>query len=475
MKPIRFHAWLGFAALMLTPTLVSATTFDVYGAGARGTAMSAQTATPEGAYAVYYNPGALSQSETGVTVGIIATALNAEILLAPRPNGYDVPNLGSDTPTLPSDETINSRSNTTEFDPNFGLVVGGVTSFGIENFRVGMLIFLPTANAFSLTTHHANEQERIFSNQLEFEFIDEATQRLDIEAAISYQVLPWLSFGVGGTYIPGTNLVTNVFLPDPADQGNVVTNADIQTASDWGLLAGTMVTLPHNINLGLSYRGPLEFRVKGENRLQLKGLDVNEDRPVQTIDWAPTSNPGIAALGVSWGVGDFIISGDAKYTFWSAYRGTQNESTDFNNTLSGNLGLEYIYSDASRIRFGTGFTPSPVPEQTGRTNYVDNDRFSLSTGSGHKFVVAQVPFEVAWYMQVQFLLSNIVEKSQSDSHPDCNGAGNDLVCDEVPDDLVNPSTGQPYVEGQGLQTGNPGFPGYSSGGWIGSLGIEVTF
>ena len=35
------------------------------------------------------------------------------------------------------------------------------------------------------------------------------------------------------------------------------------------------------------------------------------------------------------------------------------------------------------------------------------------------------------------------------------------LCDEVDDNLINPSTQMPYPEAQGLQTGNPGFPGYA--------------
>jgi len=41
--------------------------------------------------------------------------------------------------------------------------------------------------------------------------------------------------------------------------------------------------------------------------------------------------------------------------------------------------------------------------------------------------------------------------------------------------MINPSTQMPYPEAQGLQTGNPGFPGYAHGGLIVQAGVEVSW
>jgi len=45
-----------------------------------------------------------------------------------------------------------------------------------------------------------------------------------------------------------------------------------------------------------------------------------------------------------------------------------------------------------------------------------------------------------------------------------------LMLDEFPDDS-DTKTGDP----EGLQTNNPGWPGYSSSGFVGSVGVGVSY
>ena len=52
-----------------------------------------------------------------------------------------------------------------------------------------------------------------------------------------------------------------------------------------------------------------------------------------------------------------------------------------------------------------------------------------------------------------------------------------LVVDEVPDDAVDGQLGDPIPNRAGLQTNNPGFPGFSSGGWIvgGAIHLSILY
>jgi long-chain fatty acid transport protein len=81
------------------------------------------------------------------------------------------------------------------------------------------------------------------------------------------------------------------------------------------------------------------------------------------------------------------------------------------------------------------YKPTPVPAQTGRTNYVDNDRIGAS-------------------LSVEY------------------GVSPALVTDEVPDDAI--LAGEPVVGREGLQTNNPGSPGFSSAGFIGTGALYLT-
>jgi len=53
-----------------------------------------------------------------------------------------------------------------------------------------------------------------------------------------------------------------------------------------------------------------------------------------------------------------------------------------------------------------------------------------------------------------------------------DGRTPELVLDEVPDDAV--ASGQPLAGREGLQTNNPGWPGYSVAGWILGAGVNLT-
>lgn len=447
--------------------------FDAFGAGARGSAMGAQTADAQGAAAIYYNVGALAHTEPGVTIGAFATANQAQILLKDRPAGYDIPDFGGETPTLPSNQTLNARGDTEEIDALYAITFGGVTSLGIENLRLGILGFLPTSELVALQTHYNDERERLFSNKLYWEFIDRPTRRFDIEAGIAYRITDWFSFGVGGTFLTGADVATNVYLEDPTDQSNIEINSDVKTGNKWGLLAGAVFTLPYRLKVGVSYRDSVWFRVKGGNNLQLEGIDEDE-RPRQELDWTPKFSPATLATGITWGVGDVTLALDGRLVFWSEYRDTHSERIEFDNVINTRLGVEYDYSDATQVRFGLGFDPTPVPAQTGRTNYVDNSKGLISVGSAHRFEISEVEFVASWFLQFQVLFERQTDKAALDDYPAC-ADGVESICDEVPDSFIDPETGQPAREAQGLQTGNPGFPGFVAGGWIGALGAEVTF
>lgn len=461
--------------IILAGCLVASTSFagpfDLYGAGPRGSAMGAQSASSGDAWSIYYNVAGLADSTPGFSIGGFATHNNAQILLKARPGGYEIPDIEGARYGTPSGEEPNARRDTDDIAPIYALQFSGVTSLGIERLRLGFIAHLPTTELLVLKTHFADERERLSSNQLQFELIDGQSRRFAAEAGVAYRATDWLSVGVGGTFLTGANVGTDVFVRDPTDQSNTDINADVTTENRWGLLAGVQVALPLNLRLGLSYRGPVSFRIQGENEILVSGAAGTE---TQRIDWTPKYSPSSFNLGASWEVGAFEIAADARWIRWSEYRDTQSQRPEFSDVLSSRIGLEYDTSEESRLRLGLGWDPSPVPDQTGRTNYVDNSRFLASIGSSHDLLVAGLGLEWSWFLQFQFLMERETDKAALNAYPEC-APGVSEICDEVPDTAINPQTGLAYPEAQGLQTGNPGFPGYVSGGWIGALGMEVRF
>lgn len=449
--------------------------FDLYGAGARGSAMGAQTARAVGPWAVFYNVGAMSEADVGVTVGGFATHNGAQILLMERPDGYDIPALEVANAPEATGTELRDRTDTDGLEPLYALTFGGVTSLGSERLRLGFIAFVPTRELLGLQTHYNDERERLFSNKLHFELIDKHPQRFDVEAGASYRVTPWASFGIGGTFLTGANVATDVYLQDPTDQGNIEINADVHTENRWGLLAGLQLRLPHQTTVGLAYRGPVSFRIAGENRLQVNGTAEDADQPRQAIDWTPKYSPGSVAAGVATRLASFELALDARWVFWSDYRDGHSARPGFEDVVQWRLGLEHDYSAEDRVRLGVGFDPTPIPTQTGRTNYVDNARVLASLGSSHDVLFSGMGFEFSWFLQFQLMLETTTVKTLAPGGAPTCDEGVAALCDEVADSLVDPLTGRPFKEAAGLQTGNPGFPGFTAGGWIGAVGAEVTF
>jgi hypothetical protein len=471
MRHSAFPAIYGLVGLMVQVAPVEASPFDLYGAGARGSAMAAQTADAAGAAALYYNVAALTRSSAGVTFGAAVGFDQASILLHDRPAGYDIPNLGSQTPTIPSELELRPRSDTNGLGTFYTMTIGAVTNLGTERFRAGMLLAMPVGGAAS--TWFVDERERLFSNRLHWSVIGERARRMDIELGLAWEPLDRISFGAGMTLLPSVRVDNDVYVANPTDQENVDINLTQSTGLDWGFTLGALWEVTETIRIGLAYRHDVGFGISGENELQIRGLeDEDEGYPTfQTLELQPNGSPAIASLGGAADIGRATVSADLIWTRWSRWVDTHGVHAGFEDTVSPRMGLEYASSDNTDLRLGFGYDPTPVPEQDGRTNHVDNDRFRTSVGARHGFTIADRSLEVSWFLQFHLLPQRETNKRELLAWPGC-GAGVESLCDEVRDDLTDPRTGNPVDGVEGLQTGNPGFPGWVSGGWLAAAGIE---
>lgn len=466
--------WFAWAALAWSSS-AWASPFELYEAGARAGAMSgAPVASAQGPGAIFYNVAALAGSPTGIHGGLVIGADQTEILLMPRPAGYDVPDLGGSNPAVPTNAT-GAPADTATAPTFYALSLGAVSSLGVEKLRAGVLMLIPSDGFFHLKTHLPDERERLISNELHYTLIRDRVRHLDLQVGVAYELLPWLSVGGGGAFMVGAQPLTDAYIQDLSDQNEVEIAADVDTVNDWGLLLGARVDLPAGLSLGLSYRSESAFTIKGANRIRL-GTAGEEDEQfaTQELDWTPVYTPEGGALGLAWRGKSVDIEASGRYSRWSQYVDTHSNDAGFRDTLSPRLGAQWRYDRDLSVRAGLGWEPTPVPAQTGRTNYVDNQRVMASVGAGHRVTALGEAFEVNWAVQIQGLIPREQVKASAESYPAC-AEGVTRLCDEVPDDTTDPRTGQPYAAAQGLQTGNPGFPGYSSGGWMGTLKIEVAW
>jgi long-chain fatty acid transport protein len=453
-----------------------ASSFDVFGVGARGAAMgSAAVATADDYSAVYYNPANLTLRASTLGLGFMMSFDRAQIRLAERPPGYDIPNLGANTPALPTMFEQRERRDLEGLDTLAGFVIGATTNLGLERFRVGVVAFVPIGNS-AAESRFADERERLFSNRLEFDLLGDRIQHSSVFIAAAYQILDWLSLGAGLSFMPGAPTDNFVYVPNLTDQGTVDLNVRIDIESRFRPNVGVLVHPEEDgFRIGIAFRDAQLFRIVGQTEVQVRGLQDQDDHPFfQTLDITLQYSPRQLVFGVSQPFGNLLVALDTTLSLWSDFIGAHGDDAGFSDTLSPRLGLELALSETDLLRFGAVFEPSPVPAQSGRTNYVDNDRLVGSFGSAHRVRVLGSTLSVGWYFQLHFLLESTQVKTAVPNPPVC-AEGVTVVCDELPDGSVDPATGLVWAESFGLQTGNPGFPGYSSGGWLGAAGVEVSW
>lgn len=474
--------WLlgGAAALasLVCVTSAHASAFDIFGIGARGTAMGGAMSATAGDYtALYYNVAGLTLERPGFGFGMMAAVDDVTIKLKPRPDGYDLPDLGTTSAAIPSKFRLNQRSDTEDIEDTYGIYVGAVTDLGIDDLRLGFLAFLPVNRVGLQSTHYPDEREQYFSNQLSFELLGDRSQRQVIMVGGAYRLTDWLSVGAGLSWLPDSAGTNSVYLDNATDQSDFDIVLDNDQGGRIAPQAGFILRPTDSLRMGLAYRGELFFSLAGRNEIQIRGFqDKGDDFPIgQEFEVVVNYTPHQFAFGTAYEGEDLTVSLDVTHALWEYYRNNQGERVkDFDNTFAFRLGAEYLMSPSFKLRSGVGYEPSPVPDQSGRTNYVDNDRLLLSLGAGHPLQFMGQDLELSWYVQLQHLLPRDTNKENDGTFPDCDSATTGL-CDEIPDDTRDPVDGQPVPEYSGLQTGNPGFPGYQSFGDIISVGVDLKW
>ncbi len=427
--------------------------------------------------ALWHNPAALTGSKPHMVVGSLFAFDDVNIRLKARPAGYDIADTGASSPQIPSAYRQQPRADTADIANTTDFVVGAVGSLGIEDLRIGVAAALPMTRLGLQQSHYADEREQYASNRLHFELLGARAQHQVILVGVAYRVLQRLSLGAAISVMPKGRAVSDVYLDDPTRQQAVRVVADNEQTGRVAPIFGIQLQATDGLRLGAGWRAANYFQLDVINRIQIKGFqgDARSFPIKQNVQFALNYTPETLAIGAQQRLGPASLAVEAVWSRWSAYIDTQGEKPrDWLDTISVRVGGDYAAAEGRTLRAGLQWEPSPVPPQTGRSNYVDNDRAVLALGGSHRISLLNQPVELGWALGVHHLLARDTNKAASASHPPCTAAANTL-CDEVPDTTKNPATGQPAATAQGLQTGNPGFPGYASGGNLLSLAVDLKW
>lgn len=453
--------------------------------------------TGASAASTYFNPALLTSARTGFTVGFLVLNTDIGIHIRKRSDENFVPSGISDTfspngdpiPLKPlgTDQLQNGdpakflkarpqqHQGTGEQTLTYG-AVGLVLNLFKERLGIGIYGLIPVANFLTFKSYYVDEREQYMSNSLHPEMYGDRLTALSFAFAAGVRLTDSLALGLGATLGLVANANAPVFVASASQLTNL--SADIEAKAKVSLT-------PH---VGLAWNPGKRWHVTGTLHAPQK-LDVKAGFTFVLAGGTSQSSslaftyfyqPWQASAGLGYDIIDhgendkWTVSGMMQYQRWSTYIDRQSvrpsKAFEWMDTLTGTIGVRNKRGPLS-LGLDGQYKPSPVPDQKGRTSYVDNNRLGSALSLEYAFEFLEVDMSVGLQLQVYRLLKRSVKKLKPPTADGTNRAPQ-LVWDEVPDNSLR---GAEPVEGrEGLQTNNPGWPGYKSMGWLSSGGLYLT-
>ena len=449
------------------------------------------------------NPALMSFCSGGLWLSFSAAPNWMGIDHKARPGGYEVSEgIYESHPTgweidrpLPTSLLTNERRDTDGADPSYLLSIVAIGSFFHEDLRLGLGFTTPLPGLVSVKTWYNDEREQYFSNRLHLERFGEFDSAMTFYPGISFAPLEWLSLGFTLQVDLMLDLDSRLFLTESTEWEYSYLNTGGEVRPVFRPIGGIAFRIPFGMNVGIVYRHESYVDVNVDIDLRVwNGERLDEETGELQMQFKQSHRnvlgykPKELSLGVSYAHEFFTLEVTPTWEMWSDYLdrhgnnwnhpsaapdddtsigGWDSDWKDptFTDVVSVRAGAEFRVSPYAALRLGAAYYPSPMPVQTGRYNYVDNDMTMYSLGAGFRFPVAGrlATVDLAaqlWHMHtLEVTKSNMVREDGG-------------LIDEVPDTITD-FDGNPLDEGQGLQTNNPGFPGYEVGGLALNVSLMV--
>jgi hypothetical protein len=475
--------------------------FDLTG-GTDGVGGLQAGTVPGGASAAYFNPALLVELPFGLSFGVISVSSQIGITLDGRPstsyavpegvanathaNGTPLGNVPIPTSELQNGKAADALNPALAARPRQGAgtghettvyeTIGFVAKLLDDKLALGFYGIIPDGNFTSLNAFYDDEREQYFSNSLHPELYSDRLTALSLAFGAGYKLTDALSVGFGATLNLKAGVTAPTFVANAGALQNLLidTNASVNMSiapnvgfsykpSDRWRFSGT-VHAPEKVELGVTFTFLLPT-----------GLQQGSTFPL-VYDYMPWQiGAGAAYDLVRDGPETLTVSGTAVYGKWSDYLDRHGESPiaayGWYDTVTPTVGLRNQYGSTGAF-LDVQYKPSPVPLQTGRSDYVDNDRVGADVGIDYAFRAAHTSMRVGAQFQGYWLVPRHQTKLPTPDSPDGLNHTPALVVDELPDD--SQVAGEPLAGSAGLQTNNPGFPGFGSSGVILGGGIYFT-
>jgi len=465
-------------------------------------------AYPGGPSSAYFNPALLTESPAGLSVGFYVLSQQIGVSLDRRPDpSFDVPegiqqahHADGITPfsslPLPTIVLQNGRAASaagiealparprqaagTGQEVFTYEMIGLIAKFFRKQLSFGFYALIPNGNFTLLRAPYVDEREQYFSNSLHPELYSDRLTAISLAPGIGVALSDEVSIGALATIGLKAGVGAPVYVANAGKLNELLLTLDsdvnVSVAPHFGLsyeptdrlrLTGTVHT-PQKVELNASYTFLLATGVS-----QTSGISF-------VLDYMPWQLGAGAAYDVVKSEKETVtIVGSGLLGLWSNYIDRHGErphaAYPWADTLTGTAGVRYKH-DPVGLFFDMQYKPSPVPPQTGRSSYVDNDTLAFDAGYDFSFRALDTGMRIGAQFQTSRLIPRHQWKLMPPNAPDGRPHTPALVKDEVPDDAMVFQNGEDvaFAGREGLQTNSPGFPGYGSSGWLVGGGIYFT-
>ncbi len=439
----------------------------------------------------FFNSSKLADLNDSLSIGFMLFVPNMNISLMDKDPKYDVPtsigyasspnesplwnNSSSYVPlSTQSVENLTPRGSKQSQETVPYITIGAVTHIYKKDLAVGFFAMLPASNVVSISPHYVDEREQYFTNSLHYELYEDALTYPFISVAVSYRLNEAVSMGFG-MMIGGKAFVNaDVYVPEATHQEIILVGPDVDFRADFYPHFAFQLT-PIN-NLSLSATLQLTSLIKADTTVGMivNGMqDENGNQKVTDTSLLIQAayQPLKTSLNGSYKIDledassiSFMIS--LLYSRWSDYSNRFGEKPldTWYDTVSVSFGSRLDLIERS-FGFDLSYVPTPVPDQYGRTNYVDNDRLGMNFSWQEYFQLKKYSLTLGINAGMTYLFKRSVKKYPMAKNP---------VIDELPDYAIDFRTGEIMTDAAGLQTNNPGYPGFSSSGFAVNTGISIT-
>ena len=349
--------------LSLAPP-AAASPVDLFGFGARGGAMASTIAsTAEGFAAVYYNPGALAfEKRPSFGFGFQSATFDLSI------DGVD-----EDTRAAPA----------LVFGFTVPIPFGGVLR---ERLTLALGFVIPQSSVLIADIPAPADPH--------FVLVENRAQTVSIQAALGIRLADWLGIGVGFLALAELDGGIDV---SPNDAGLLGSTLRSELVASFALVVGALVRPTDWLSVALTYRnesiGSFIYPITAD-----LGDDFPIPIPLLDVQGTAQYDPAQVTLEVSGSPTDWLtVAVAGTWKQWSAFINPivytavpdafpAQPPAEFDDSFVIRVGAEATAAVAEewtlQPRLGLAFEPTPVPEQTGFHNYLDNDRLLVATGLG---------------------------------------------------------------------------------------------